>query len=546
VRSAGRNNDFMPPLIRQSTAQDAPQWLALLQSALGDGYPAKLVYDPGWIATQLDPSQGPETWLADADGELAGSVSVLPPFAASPNPIMNLGRHLCRPDSYAGGSAGALVEKINQLADERGLTVVTRALASDNPLQALLENRGYVCAGYQPLKHQHQAREAVLFYVRLGRQPLVTRLPLSDSLPQVAELAEVVLSGLHVPSPITVRDGVTGYPLQTELQIHDATFEDYELWRAQCQSANPPLEISSGYHLGFGLMRIEAENPLRAILGQRDDQIVAGVAYCFDDQDRCLRVIDSFATDDLSTGAMFRQTVQIAQQQLSAVYVEADILMTAPRLLKSVEQLGFVPVGYLPACFARDGHYTDAAKMVKLNLPYALESANFTAQARRVVDIIDRNFEDQKVGVAIINLLRSLPIFEGLGDGELRKITRLFTQKLYRPSERVFQKGDAGNEAYVVMRGQIDIFLEEQSKPVASIGNGQIFGEQAFLDGAARTAMAAATQASILLVVQRSAFNSLVQREPHLGMVVMRNIAIELSNKLRRANNALTATRRGY
>ena len=45
--------------------------------------------------------------------------------------------------------------------------------------------------------------------------------------------------------------------------------------------------------------------------------------------------------------------------------------------------------------------------------------------------------------------------------------------------------------------------------------------------------------ASIVLVMKRSAFNDLVHHEPHLGMVVMRNIAIELSNRLRKANAAL-------
>ena len=71
-----------------------------------------------------------------------------------------------------------------------------------------------------------------------------------------------------------------------------------------------------------------------------------------------------------------------------------------------------------------------------------------------------------------------------------------------------------------------------------------IFGEQAFLDGAARGGLAVAGQPSIILVMQRSGFNDVVQREPHLGMVVMRNIAMDLSNKLRRANTALSSTRK--
>jgi hypothetical protein len=40
-------------------------------------------------------------------------------------------------------------------------------------------------------------------------------------------------------------------------------------------------------------------------------------------------------------------------------------------------------------------------------------------------------------------------------------------------------------------------------------------------------------------VIQRSEFNSLLEAEPHLGMVVMRNIASDLSNKLRRTDLAL-------
>jgi CRP-like cAMP-binding protein len=173
--------------------------------------------------------------------------------------------------------------------------------------------------------------------------------------------------------------------------------------------------------------------------------------------------------------------------------------------------------------------------MIKLNMAYSNENAAFTSESKSVAEIIDNNFQDQKVGVAIINLLRALPFFEGLGDGELRKIARLFTQKLYRPGERVFNKGDVGNEAYVIMRGQIDVFLEEGAKPVATLTNGQILGEMAFLDPSPRTAMAVANQASILLMIQRSAFTDLVQHEPHLGMVVMRNIAVELTNRLRKA-----------
>src|SRR6202044_776326 len=104
--------------------------------------------------------------------------------------------------------------------------------------------------------------------------------------------------------------------------------------------------------------------------------------------------------------------------------------------------------------YCRAGTFSDVVKMGKLNLPYALDAAEFPALAKSVVAIIDRNFEDQKVGLAIITLLRPLSMFGGLGDGELRKIARLFVQKLFRPGDQIFAKGQISDEAYIVLRGK--------------------------------------------------------------------------------------------
>ena len=526
--------------IRPASDADALPWLELLKMALGDEHPDKQVYDPAWIAGQLNPASGNETWVAEKDGRLLAAISILGGTDQGENSVLNLGRNLFGPESVADGSGDSLLCTISEIGAQQEKMLVARVLASDNAQQILFEKNGFVGVGFQPLKHMHRAREGVLFYVKVVRSHLTTRLPMSESLPQVSELAAVALANLQITNPVTIRDGVTGYPLKTEIAFHDATFEDFELWRIHAQSTNPAREISGSFNLGFGYLRVPSSGPRRAALGQRENTVVAGLCYYLDEQDRCLRIIDSFCLDDLSIGAVLHQVVKLSQSQFNAVYVEMDVLITAPRLLKSAEQLGFVPVAYLPAFYIKDGNYTDVVKMVKFNMSYSRESSNLTTSARAIVTPIDQSLQDQGMGVAIINMLRGLPIFEGLGDGELRKMARLFTQKLYRPGEKVFNKGDSGNEAYVVMRGQIDICLEEGGRPIATVGNGQIFGELAFLDGAARNAFAVAGQASILLVMQRIAFNEVVQREPHLGMVVMKNVAMDLSNKLRRANAALS------
>jgi hypothetical protein len=535
----------MAPSIRPATSADAAKWLELLRRSYGDRHPTKELYDAAWVSGQLDPASGCETLVAEADGVFTASITLLKPDVPSDNPVANIGRVLFSPESLADGTAGVLVQSLNQVAEQRCQMAVVRVSALDNAQQALFENLGYTCVGYQPLKHLLDKRVGILFYVRGASSVLVQRLPLSESLPQVAELASAALENLQIRNPLTVRDGATGYPLQADLKIHDATADDYELWRVQAQTSNPMPEISGRFNLGFGQMRVPAERIFRALLGQKDEKMAAGLCYYFDEQDRCVRIIDGFSCDDVSMGAILAQALKNFHSQQGAVYCEIDILASAPRLLKSAEQLGFVPVAYLPAFFWRADACADVVKMVKLNLPYSVDKAEFTKQAQAIVEIVNHNFEDQKLGLAIINLLRPLSMFDSLGDGELRKIARLFMQKLFRPGEQIFARGDSSNEAYIVLRGRINIQLEKASPPVAQMVDGKIFGEMAFLDGSPRGAFAFAAQPSILLVVQRSAFTDLVRREPSLGMVVMRNIATDLAVKLRNVNEFIASAKVG-
>jgi hypothetical protein len=506
---------------------------------LGPDYLSPVVYQADWAAAQLDPAVGSPTWIAELDGRIMSSVNLLSHTLNNPNPIFNLGRHLNRPESFVDGSAEALLRMICDLAVQHGQWTVGRIQAADNALQILFEKLGFFCVGYQPSKHTLPQPGGTLFYVRPGQPEIQARLPISESLPQVSELAHHVLQSLGVTPPQFVRDGATGYPLKSNLHVHEASFEDFELWRQQAQSSNPPIEVSTGYNLGWGFLRLPPEAPPRILLGQREDRVVAGLAYSYDATDHCLRIIDSYATDDLSTGAVLLEAIRLSLDKSPSRYLEMDVLMTSPRLLKTAEQLGFIPVAYLPAFYVRQNRCEDVVKVVKLNEAYTAETAPLTTQARRLADIIDNNFQDLKVGISVINLLRSLPIFEGLGDGELRKIARLFEQKLFRQGELVFRQGDSGTEAYIVLRGEVDIFLNTLTQPAATLGAGQIFGELAFLDGSPRTASATTKQATILLVVKRDAFQQLAQREPHLGMVIMRNVALDLSNKLRHANLAV-------
>lgn len=531
-------------IIRRATADDAVPWIDLLIAGLGADYVAREVYDPAWVADQLGPESRLETWIVEAGGRIEAAASILPPQWPKHSPICNLGRILLREESYENGAAHGLFDKLRTLATERGQSIVVRVPAADNRQQLILEQLGFVCTGYQPIKHLIGSRAAMLFYTRPARAHLGDRRPMSDSLAQVSELCTTVLLLMGVPPPSLIRDGVTGYPLaMADQKVQDATQADYRFCRSQLSQKNPAVEISGTFHLGFGLMRVEVERPTRALLLRSGGKVNAGLAYYFDEHDRCIRLVDAFCADEASIGGLIQHAQRIAQENFQAVYLEVDIVAGAPRMLKTAEQLGFVPVAYLPAFYEHNDRREDVVKMVKVNVPYAFEGGQFTTQAHTIAAVVDRNFEELKVGMAVVSLLRGLPIFSGLGDGELRKVARLFQQRLYRPGETIFHRNQPGEEAFVVMRGEVEIRLDDTSGPVATLGPGKILGELAFLEGVPRTAKAVATQASILLLLHRDSFTRLTAGEPHLGMVVMRNIASDLSAKLRQTNSSLAARR---
>lgn len=143
--------------------------------------------------------------------------------------------------------------------------------------------------------------------------------------------------------------------------------------------------------------------------------------------------------------------------------------------------------------------------------------------------------------LAFVKLLRDLPIFAGLSVDELDLVAGLFRRQLIQPNQIIFDREDMGEEAYVIVRGSVRITLQN-GKPIGTFSAGQVFGELAFLDGESRGATAKALEPTILLVINRGEFEDLSDSKPNIGRIVYKNIARELTTRLRRMNAALEST----
>jgi len=104
------------------------------------------------------------------------------------------------------------------------------------------------------------------------------------------------------------------------------------------------------------------------------------------------------------------------------------------------------------------------------------------------------------------------------------------------PGDFLFREGDKGDKMYVLLEGEIDVFLGDFVLETAEPGS--LLGEMALIDDSTRTANAVAKRTSRLAEIDRRRFHFLVQQTPHFATYVMKTLADRL-----RHMNAVTAVR---
>jgi CRP/FNR family cyclic AMP-dependent transcriptional regulator len=128
--------------------------------------------------------------------------------------------------------------------------------------------------------------------------------------------------------------------------------------------------------------------------------------------------------------------------------------------------------------------------------------------------------------------LRECGLFAGLDDESLELVAAALRPRRYRRGETIFHIGDPGDALYIVASGLVKIVLppDDGSEPavLTSIGPGGFFGELALLDGAYRSATAAAVEATELLVLRRDPFDRLVDEQPDLRRALLAALAGEI------------------
>ena len=122
--------------------------------------------------------------------------------------------------------------------------------------------------------------------------------------------------------------------------------------------------------------------------------------------------------------------------------------------------------------------------------------------------------------------LKEVPLFAHMGRGELERLGQLADEIEVGLDKVLAEQGATGHEFFFVLEGRLMVL--DGTRPIATLGPGDFFGEIALLDGRPRTATVRAEGISRLLVIGHREFHALMDEFPDIRTAVLAAVAERL------------------
>ncbi|PWT93338.1 MAG: hypothetical protein C5B54_01995 [Acidobacteria bacterium] len=114
-------------------------------------------------------------------------------------------------------------------------------------------------------------------------------------------------------------------------------------------------------------------------------------------------------------------------------------------------------------------------------------------------------------------------LFRDLSQEELRQVIDKLILRHYEEDTIIVQEGDPGDSLFIVARGEVRVLTKDSKQKevtLASLGEGEFFGEVSLLTGRPRTATIITNVDSDLLELKRLDFDVIIEQFPHVRQVL--------------------------
>jgi MFS superfamily sulfate permease-like transporter len=137
--------------------------------------------------------------------------------------------------------------------------------------------------------------------------------------------------------------------------------------------------------------------------------------------------------------------------------------------------------------------------------------------------------------------LDQMDILRDFSPQEIHDLQQKLTRKTFSEGEIIVKEGDTDRNLFLLAKGLVSVRIHlaesDRYKRLVTYSPGVTFGEMAFLDGSPRSADVWSDAASETYVLSPAEFSVLQEQSPHIAIKLVRNIALEISDRLRIRTN---------
>jgi CRP/FNR family transcriptional regulator, cyclic AMP receptor protein len=144
-----------------------------------------------------------------------------------------------------------------------------------------------------------------------------------------------------------------------------------------------------------------------------------------------------------------------------------------------------------------------------------------------------------------VELIRRFPIFAKIQPA-MQKLLCFSAERLtFAPGQVLFNAGEMGDAAYVVIDGAVEISVPTPSGPIVvnTLSRNDIIGEIAIFGDVPRTATATAQAKVEALKISKELFEKIIRENPDAALELIRVLAGRLANTTAQLSRTMSGTR---
>jgi CRP-like cAMP-binding protein len=141
---------------------------------------------------------------------------------------------------------------------------------------------------------------------------------------------------------------------------------------------------------------------------------------------------------------------------------------------------------------------------------------------------------DEAKGSSLSKALAEVKLFAGLTRAERDALESTATLRRGRAGERIIEQGKPLGRMFIVLEGQAEVWVN--GRHIVTLSGQTLFGEIEFLDMLPASADVVLLEETDLIELSNGALTALMEKQPRLGYVLIREIAKIEARRLRDTN----------